>query len=754
MEPLASSDPVRIASYELLARLGAGGMGLVFLARSPGGRLVAVKIIHSHLTDDPRFRERFRREVEAAKAVSGFYTAPVIDADPDGRPAWLATAHVAGPDLNTVVKAHGPLPEGAFTVLAAALAEALRAVHAAGLVHRDLKPSNILLAQDGPRVIDFGIARAVDGTETTGGLVGTPGYMSPEQAAGEEAGPTSDVFSLGGVLYFASTGRPPFGDGDLRAVLLRVMNAEPDLSVVPVAQRDLIARCLTKSPSARPTPDQILGALAGAVATAGQVDWADAPYGRVIDDYVTEVSQYTAARPKPEVEPEPEVELATEPEVEQRTAKVAPPIAPRASRKGSRRWLWALSLPLVVVTVVVVVLTTGDSPQGSAGFRPWSLGDVYGVPLVSDGLVYVGGSKGTAAHDARTGRQRWRSKSGEAQAPIGRSGVVLLVRGATSMSALDARTGARRWRIPFDGFVCAGGRPDSGGRIIVAEEIDSDRLRLSAIEPARGSRVWSETVRSHSSDCHEAIIEDDRVSLAENSGPGRGGGLVSLATSSGKGWRRSTGFVSEWTVGDTNLYAAISASNGVYRLRAYEVKTGRQLWDIPFPPKDAESTFIREMAGTGSDLYLLDEEGLHAFDGADGHRRWTSPIRMTSLSVGGNTAFVWGDATDYRFFRPDVERTAMAAIDLASGRRLWWKQVDSDAGFTGTDDRTAYVDYSRHRRFRPDDNALLALDLRTGRQRWRRGMDVDRPVVVQSGIIYALDGRTLEAIDAPTGAGP
>ena len=241
MEPLAPSDPARIASYELLARLGAGGMGLVYLARSPGKRLVAVKVIHTHLTDDPRFLWRCRREVEAARSVSGFYTAPVIDADTDSRPAWLATAHVAGPALDAVVRTRGPLPGRTVTALAAALAEALKAIHAAGLVHRDLKPSNILLAEDGPRVIDFGIVHAADGADTTGGLIGTPGYMSPEQVDDEDIGPASDVFSLGGVLHFAATGRPPFGTGDIRAVLHRVLTQDPDLARVPaeVLEEDL-----------------------------------------------------------------------------------------------------------------------------------------------------------------------------------------------------------------------------------------------------------------------------------------------------------------------------------------------------------------------------------------------------------------------------------------------------------------------------------------------------------------------------------
>ncbi|TDC72493.1 serine/threonine-protein kinase, partial [Actinomadura sp. 7K507] len=299
-------------------------MGLVYLARSPGGRLVAVKVIHTHLTDDPRFLQRFRSEVRAARAVSGFYTAPVIDADTDSRPAWLATAHVPGPDLATVVKTRGPLPGPSVTALAAALAEALKAVHASGVVHRDLKPSNILLAQDGPRVIDFGIVHALDGPATFGGLVGTPGYMSPEQARGGEIEPANDVFALGSVLYFASTGRPPFGTGDLPVILHRVVHEEPDLAMVPRAQRDLVARCMAKRPSERPSPDQILDALAASIAAADHVDWAEL-YGTVIDAYATETAAYTRGEPEPDPEPESGPEPEPEPEpVPRQTTQLEP----------------------------------------------------------------------------------------------------------------------------------------------------------------------------------------------------------------------------------------------------------------------------------------------------------------------------------------------------------------------------------------------------------------------------------------------
>ena len=214
-DQLRATDPRAIGPYRLTGRLGSGGMGDVFLGRSAGGRLVAVKVIRAELAEDPEFRTRFRNEVDAARRVNGLYTAPVADADVDGAVPWLATAYVAGPSLATAVESHGPLPVRSVLALAAGLAEGLGAVHAAGLVHRDIKPSNVLLAADGPRVIDFGIARGTHNTVLTlaGRIIGSPDFMSPEQAIGREIGPASDMFSLGGVLVFAATGLPPFYGG-------------------------------------------------------------------------------------------------------------------------------------------------------------------------------------------------------------------------------------------------------------------------------------------------------------------------------------------------------------------------------------------------------------------------------------------------------------------------------------------------------------------------------------------------------------
>ena len=263
---LLPDDPERIGQYRLEGRLGAGGMGTVYLARSPGGRRVAVKVIRPEIANDPEFRVRFAREAAAARQVSAFYTAPVIDADVDGPAPWLATAYVPGPSLDRAIAEHGPFPVRMVRALGAALAEGLAAIHAAGLVHRDLKPSNVLLSSDGPHIIDFGLTRAFGRSDLTrtGMLLGTPGFMSPEQVRGGPVGPASDVFGLGLVLAYAAAGHAPFGAGPPDVVLYRVVYQAPDLSEVPGELRPLIARLLAKEPADRPTPAQIMAELGDA----------------------------------------------------------------------------------------------------------------------------------------------------------------------------------------------------------------------------------------------------------------------------------------------------------------------------------------------------------------------------------------------------------------------------------------------------------------------------------------------------------
>ncbi|MFE3458614.1 protein kinase [Nocardiopsis aegyptia] len=306
MAPLSDADPTRIGPYRLHGRLGLGGMGQVFLGRSPGGRMVAVKVVHPELAEDPDFRRRFATEAAAARKVGGFYTAQVVDADLEGAPPWLATAYIPGPSLHQAVTGHGPLPLESVAVLGAGLAEGLAAVHASGVVHRDLKPANVILAEDGPRLIDFGIARALDTTShtRTATVLGTAAFMSPEQATGERiVGPESDVFSLGCVLAYAATGRSPFGDGPVHAVVYRVVHTPPDLAGLPPELADLVGACLAKEPGARPAVREVLDRLAALSEGTGPGRWLPEELTQVITERRTLVA--TAVGPPSQDTPPP-----------------------------------------------------------------------------------------------------------------------------------------------------------------------------------------------------------------------------------------------------------------------------------------------------------------------------------------------------------------------------------------------------------------------------------------------------------------
>ncbi|MGA4989759.1 protein kinase domain-containing protein [Nonomuraea bangladeshensis] len=276
LDALRDGDPRQAGPYTLLGRLGEGGMGTVYLGRAPDGARVAVKLINARMSADPGFRRRFAREVAAARRVARFCTAPVLDADVDGDPAYLVTEYVEGPSLGDAVRASGPLTGSALDGLAAAMAVALRAIHGAGVVHRDLKPSNVLLSQVGPKVIDFGIARFTE-AEVSSAIVGTPAYMSPEQVSGSRAGPASDIFSWGCTVAFAASGVSPFGTGSVPTILLRIVNEAPELHGLSGVLRELVEAAVTKDPARRPTAQDLLDRLSAANPSALPADAFPAP---------------------------------------------------------------------------------------------------------------------------------------------------------------------------------------------------------------------------------------------------------------------------------------------------------------------------------------------------------------------------------------------------------------------------------------------------------------------------------------------
>ncbi|MFD8595139.1 protein kinase [Kitasatospora sp. NPDC059646] len=368
MQPLDGADPRQVGPYTLVGRLGAGGMGAVYLGRSAAGRTVAVKVIRPEVAEDAGFRQRFRLEVDAARRVSGAFTAPVVDADPEAAVPWMATAFVPGLPLRQAVERHGPLPAGTVRTLAAGLAEALGEVHRAGLIHRDLKPGNVLLALDGPHVIDFGISRAADagGLTTTGSVIGSAPYMSPEQALDQHLTPASDVFSLGSTVAFAALGRNLFGEGAGAAVLFRIVNTEPDLGELPADLRTLVAACLAKNPAHRPTPRQLVAHVAQAGHPADPEGWLPPAVATEVRGVRSVLTELPAPPPVPPPAP----------------VDRQPPVAPVPSRRPSRRALLGLGGAVLAAGAAGTAFALIDrgTPTGRHGAAPPERPNAADVP--------------------------------------------------------------------------------------------------------------------------------------------------------------------------------------------------------------------------------------------------------------------------------------------------------------------------------------------------------------------------------------
>ncbi|RFS83122.1 serine/threonine protein kinase [Actinomadura spongiicola] len=354
--PLRDRDPRRLGPYRLVGRLGRGGMGTVYLGEDDAGRQVAVKVINAELADDEAFHERFRREVTAARQVSRFCTAAVLDARLDGEPLYVVTEYVAGPSLDDAVKEHGPLRGGDLEAFAVNVATALSAIHGAGIVHRDLKPSNVLLSPTGPRVIDFGIARALDapdGPTRTGQFIGTPAFMAPELMHGREITPAADVFSWGCVVAYAGTGRVPFPGGTLPEVINRVTSADPELDGLDPSVYDVVARSLAKDPAERPAVRQLIQALTG-------------------DETPPAVPTLTLrkdepGRSGPPVETPVETPQATVDSVP-RTIRMSapPPTGPVSTTTHGGRW-WRLPVAVAALAAGVAIMLPAFDVMGEAG---------------------------------------------------------------------------------------------------------------------------------------------------------------------------------------------------------------------------------------------------------------------------------------------------------------------------------------------------------------------------------------------------
>ncbi|MEV4835318.1 PQQ-binding-like beta-propeller repeat protein [Nonomuraea sp. NPDC049486] len=680
MHPLLSRDPSRIGGYRLLARLGSGGMGEVFLARSRSGREVALKLVHADLAGDPEFRARFRREVAAARAVSGAFTAPVIDADPEAPVPWLAAAYLRGVSLQQAVSAHGPLPVTGGYALGASLAEALQAIHRAGVVHRDLKPSNVILTAEGPKVIDFGIARAAGSATVTmsGSVIGSPGFMAPEQATGlAEAGTAADVFSLGAVLAYTLTGVGPFGEGPTDVLIYRIVHDEPRLSAIGDPElRELVASCLVKEPALRPVPEQLLDRLTPHLPPATALQGTS---------WLPELIITSVTRRLDE-----------------------PPPADGLTR---RQVLVAGGggLAAAVAAAIGIGLASGGDSGSGARAKPSAEpgGDVLWrtkVPIggfgktmdVAAGVVFsMGRDTGVTALDARTGKVLWRVATQPLTLP-GRPLTVAVwdrvvpLRDNAVVSAYDLATGQARWTHPFTAGTQASPPLVAKGLVIVSGEKE-----IVAYDASRGEMRWSLKGEDHREAC--TVSDDVLYTWYGTTKPE----VHAVDVVTGKlRWKRA--LVRDYRGTGGSL---VKSGRFVYaplhdgEIHALDADSGDVAW--VGGPKARKFPWSPPLSVVGKHLYIGDEAGsLYAYDAGTGARRWRS--RLTTAKVGSGSMAI----------EPEIALARETALGLV------------------------YV-------YDGAEN-LVALDASTGKVRWRQAVPYvqqDLPVVAEGAVhLASLEG--------------
>ncbi|MFB6520840.1 protein kinase [Streptomyces sp. NPDC056401] len=648
---LRTQQAVFVGPYQLLRPLGAGGMGEVYLARSPGLRLLAVKVIRPEYAEDPQFRRRFRQEVEAARRVTGFHTPPVVDADWRGRRPWMATSYLPAPDLDEVVLRFGTLGEAGTRALGAALAEALAAIHAAGVVHRDLKPGNVLIARDGPRVIDFGVSRAFDAVHLTrtGRVCGTPGYVAPERIVADSATTAAaDVFSLGCLLVYALTGGTPFGDGEPAHVNRRVVYEEPDLSGVPASLLPLVSSCLAKDFVRRPTATAVLASLAPADPAALLSPW-------LLADLDARERQAEADLGAPQADP--------------------PALPVRTWQSLSRRGLLGLGAGFGagVAAAVGVPLLLGRRTRAAGGGAPVGRAvDAWGAEAAGSGTppaapaplwstpmsglttdhqlsmlgatpVWWGPGQGAIGFDGTTGRKVW-SRQG-----VGFFQVLDdLIYGTSSDSAnlVWLNSGGKSEQGPLT--VLAGQRitpvvtlrtfgADSRTVVLARQTSGNSPGVVAGTELSSGAVLWQ-----------QEITQKDAVTAIR--------ALQQMTAGSGS----SMGLVA-----DGRCY--YEDSNVIH---AVDLRTGAPHWQVTGLTPEGSQAPTR-LLRAGELLVLVGALAIVALDPATGQQRWAAPAvpqMVLGCALGAGRLLLSG-----------VEGTAYC-LDVTTGKGLWHTTVGTQAG--------------------------------------------------------------------------
>ncbi|MGP9021504.1 protein kinase domain-containing protein [Streptomyces sp. BR1] len=691
-----------IGGYRLVALLGEGGAGQVHLARAGSGRLVALRTVDARLAADPRFRERFRREVAAARAVDSPYTAGMLAADSDAEPPWLATAYCAGPSLSEAVSALGPLDEGQLAALGALLAQALTAVHSAGLVHRDLKPANVIVTRDGPKVIDLGIAKGISGSGDDS-TVGSPGFIAPERLTRDtETGPPADVFALGGLLALCATGRNPFGAGSAPKVLDRTLHDEPDLDGVPGTDwREFLGRCLARDPAGRPTVAEALAWCAGR--GTPEPWWEREPVTGLIRQHEEATAELVAAAPVPE-EPVPAPEA---PAAVPDTAVATPPTTRR------RFLLWSASGAVAATGIsTAVALDGGGDTSGTAtdtkttswprGRTVWTreIGDLqHGGSLLRHGdALYVRDTAQLTRLDPATGAVRWqRDAHGITQVVPHEKDLVHIVRtdhlGAPTLAALDATTGAIRWET-HDRVA----EPDgSHGLLAIGDKVAC----LVTYEPyGTEGRPW------------HAYGYDLLTGAPLWSHEGTAAGVTALRHAGGR--------------------FAIAASDPLYVLRASDGRQEATIEGGALRP-DAHPGAV----GTG---YFAAGEAVSAVDLTTRTTLWSRGV-TASVSV---TPTATGDLVHAG------SPTELCALDATTGRTRWLRT--DVARITAPGSTSPLLANGHLYATGTDQPALHALDPATGKPVWAAPFERHGEVYGAAGddLVHIYTGTTLTTFRAPS----